>query len=515
MPRPLLFALCLALAFSSARAEVRLPKVIGSHMVLQQGKPLPIWGWADPGQTVSVTLEDKTLTATADKDGKWKVEFEAKIAAPDQKPLTMTISGKDPAKKITLTDILIGEVWLCSGQSNMEWSVGGSENGKTEIQNANFPQIRLFHVPRVASGLPAKDVDATWRACEPNTIGRFSAVGYFFGRKLHKDLKVPVGLIASSWVGTRIEPWTPPEGFRTNEELSNLAEWATKSRAGYLQAKAKALDETAQWLPKAQAAAKANLPIPDPPRWPRDPVANSGAPTALYNGMIHPLVPYAIAGSIWYQGESNRGLGMHYHQLMKALIAGWRTVWNQGDFPFYYVQLAPYDYRNAPTALPEIWEAQTATLQVPNTGMAIITDIGNVKDIHPRNKQEVGRRLALWALAKTYGQTDLVYSGPIYKSMKVEGDKIRITFNHAAGGLASRDDKPLTWFSIAGEDMKFVDAQAVIDKDTVVISSDQVKEPTAVRFGWNHIAEPNLINKAGLPASPFRTDKPKEKAAEK
>jgi len=235
------------------------------------------------------------------------------------------------------------------------------------------------------------------------------------------------------------------------------------------------------------------------------PLSSHSAPTGLYNGMVHALVPFGIRGAIWYQGESNRHDGMLYHEKMKGLINGWRKVWAQGDFPFLFVQLAPYNYGRAPFDLPKIWEAQTATLAVPNTGMAVTTDVGNLRDIHPRNKQAVGRRLALWALARTYGQTGLVYSGPLYKSMSVEGDKIRLVFNHVASGLASRDGKPLTWFEIAGKDKNFVKAEAKIDGDTVVVSSAEVAAPAAVRFGWHHEAEPNLVNNEGLPASPFRT----------
>jgi len=467
-----------------------------------------VWGWAEPGETVTVTLGEGVAKATADGQGDWMVKLPAMQAGG---PHTMTVKGKNTIK---LDDILVGEVWVGSGQSNMEWNVRGAKDGAQEAAAAKFPNIRLFHVPKRPSGRPETDVNAAWRPCQPNTVPGFSAVLYFFGRKLHKELSIPIGLIATSWGGTRIEPWTPPEGFQSVPKLANIAKQVGQAGVTYRKQVAASLDGLEAWIPKARQALAANKPIPPAPALPRHPLNSHGAPTGLYNGMVHPIVPFAIRGAIWYQGESNRGEGiesnrgegMMYFEKMKALINGWRTVWKQGDFPFYYVQLAPYTYRGSVTALPEIWEAQSATLAVPSTGMAVTVDIGNVKDIHPRNKQDVGKRLALWALAKDYGK-DIVYSGPLYKAMKAEAGTIRVSFDHLGGGLASRDGKPLSHFQIAGEDKKFVDAQATIDGESVVVSSDAVPKPVAVRFGWHQLAEPNLMNKEGLPASPFRTDK--------
>lgn len=464
-----------------ADAEVRLPNVIGSNMVLQRDAPLPFWGWADPDEKVTVSLGENRASATAGADGRWMVKL-----APMKSggPHTVTVEGKN---KLELTNVLVGEVWVCSGQSNMQWSVSASDNPQEEIAAANYPSIRLFYVPRVPAGTPQDDVNAHWTECSPETVANFSAVAYFFGRKLHKDLDVPVGLIHTSWGGTRIEPWTTLDGFRSVPSLAKLAEQAEQAHADYV---------------KKAAAAKESGQEP-----PKHPLNNRGASTGLYNGMVHPLVPFAIRGAIWYQGESNRADGLRYEQKMHALINGWRKVWNQGDFPFLYVQLAPFRYRGDVSLLPQIWEAQMKVLEVPNTGMAVTVDIGNITDIHPRNKQDVGKRLALWALAKTYGREGLVYSGPLYKSMQIEGDKIRISFDHVGSGLASRDGQPLTWFTIAGKDGEFVEAQAKVDGHDVVVWSDELKNPTAVRFGWHQEAEPNLMNKEGLPASPFRTDR--------
>jgi sialate O-acetylesterase len=497
----MLCAWSLLLTASPVLADVRLPAVIGEHMVLQRDEPLPIWGWADPGEEVTVTLGDgNKATATADAKGAWQVKL-----APIQSgggPLDLTVQGKNTIK---LSDILIGEVWVASGQSNMEWNLTVSDNPESEIAAADYPQIRLFHIPKVPSGTPAPDVNASWRVCSPQTASNFSAVAYFFGREIHKQLDVPVGLINTSWGGTRIEPWIPPAGFESQETLKGERDGIAAAKAGYQATLKNAIPALEEWLAAAQKAAAAGQDIPDPPVLAAHPLNSSGAPTGLYNGMVHPIVPFAIRGALWYQGESNRGQGMHYNELMKGLIQGWRTVWGQGDFPFLFVQLAPYRYDANATALPEIWEAQTATLAFPNTGMAVTTDIGNISDIHPRNKQEVGRRLALWALAKTYGKDDMVYSGPLYKSMKIDLDQAELTFDHAAG-LKTRDGQPLTWFSIAGEDKKFHPAEATIEGDKVIVRSAKVQSPVAVRFGWDQIAEPNLANGAGLPASPFRTD---------
>lgn len=450
---------------TTAAAELKLPSVIGDNMVLQRDREVPVWGWDDAGQTVTVTLGDARVTAEADNDGRWLVHLPAMEAGG---PHTIKVEGTSSAE---IKNVLFGEVWLCSGQSNMEWTVNNSDNPEEERAAANYPQIRHIKIPHTPADSPQSDVPSDgWQVTTPETVGDFTAVGYFFGRHLYQELDVPIGLIGSNWGGTRIEPWTPPEGFKHVRDLADIAE---------------NLDQYPQKNDQG--------------------VINHQSPLALYNGMIAPLLPYEIRGALWYQGESNNGEGMLYYQKMRALIHGWRTVWNNPEMPFYYVQLAPFRYGGDPERLPGIWEAQTAALAVSNTGMAVTVDIGNVADIHPRNKQDVGKRLALWALAKNYGQSDLVHSGPLYRSMEIKEDTIRIFFDHVGSGLVSRDDEPLTHFQVAGPDGKFVDATAEIVEDSVVVRADGVDDPRSVRFGWHQEAEPNLSNREGLPASPFRT----------
>ena len=349
----------------------------------------------------------------------------------------------------------------------------GNRPTKTKRSLRQFAQDPHIKIPHTPAATPQKDVTSSgWQPATPQYVAEFTGVGYFFARHLHKELKgIPIGIIGCNWGGTRIEPWTPPVGFKSVAELQEIT------------------DKLSEYPSK------------------RGNGINHQSPLALYNGMVAPLVPYGIKGAIWYQGESNNGEGMLYHHKMRALINGWRSLWSNDKLPFYFVQLAPFRYgRRDPQHLPGIWEAQTATLKVPHTGMAVTVDISNIRNIHPTNKQDVGLRLALWALAKDYGRDDLVYSGPLYKSMSVEGGKITLTFDHVGGGLTSRDQKELNSFTVAGKDKKFVPAKAVIKGDKVVVWADSVVEPVAVRFGWLDTAEPNLSNKAGLPASPFRTD---------
>lgn len=471
----------LVLGASASTADVKLPAIIGSNMVLQRDMALPIWGWADAGEEVSVSIAGQTHKATAGADGKWSVKLAALKVS--DKPQTMTIKGKN---SLELGNILVGEVWLASGQSNMQWGVNGSLNPKEEIAAAKYPNLRLFSAKIISQREPQKDTEGKWSECSPASVAGFSAVGYFFGRHLHKELNVPVAIIHSSLGGTLCEAWTKQEFLESDPDFKPI------------------LDRQAN----ADAAEKKAREANQDPKKKINSAWNSNSPTGLYNGMIAPLVPFAIRGAIWYQGESNLGRAQQYRKLFPTMIRNWRQDWNQGDFPFLFVQLAPYRYRGQdPATYAELCEAQTMTLTTsPNTGMAVTNDIGNVNDIHPQNKQDVGKRLALNALAKVYGRKELVYSGPIYKSMEKKEGKIVLHFDHVGGGLAVRGGGELSSFTIAGADQKFVPAKAEIVGNTVVVSSPDVADPVAARHAWRDDAAPNLVNKEGLPASLFRTD---------
>ncbi len=465
---------------SRTSADVRLPNVLSSDMVLQRNLPVPVWGWADPGENVSVTFWSQKKETTTDSKGNWMVTLDPISAS--SKPTNLTIQGKN---KVTLTNILVGEVWICSGQSNMEWRLTQIMNSKQEIESANFPKIRLFNVPgHTVSPVPKREGKGKWEVCTPKSVAGFSAVGFFFGRRLYQELNMPIGLIGSNWGGTRIEPWTTLKGFESVPELARYVE----------QVKA--------YTPKTRV--------------------NGGDPSAIYNSMVHHLTPFAMRGAIWYQGESNGNEGVTYLQKKKALVSGWRQSFQNPDLAFYWVQLANFRGENPNPMGGDGWaklrEAQTQALSIPGTGMAVITDIGDARDIHPRNKQDVGWRLAQWALHQTYKKKELVPSGPLYKSHKVEGDKIRIHFKYAGSGLMvgkkegleptqEVEDGVLQHFAIADQAMKWHWAEARIDGNTVVVSSPKVKNPKDVRYAFSmNPAKANLYNREGLPAGAFRTD---------
>jgi sialate O-acetylesterase len=504
--------LLLVAATTSLRADVRLPRIFGDHLVLQRDTPVPVWGWATPGEEVTVELGGTRLSTAAGVEGRWRVDLPA---MPAGGPFQLVVSA---GNTITLDDLLVGEVWLCSGQSNMEMGVGVVADGEVEVAGADHPEIRLFELPQTCAGEPRDDVSASWRVCRPDTLGEgnwggFTAVGYFFGRKLHAELGVPIGLVDSAWGGTLIEPWTPPCGFASVPSLERFVVDIEEKNRRYREELPGRLDEIERWIEAMRGSLADGKRLPVSPWWPRHPLESYDQPTGIYNGMIHPLIPFAIRGVIWYQGESNVHTSdrMTYLDKMKALIGGWRELWGRGDFPFYYVQIAPFNYDwhkpgIDPEEVPRLWEAQTASLSIPNTGMVVTTDLADLRDIHPARKREVGERLARWALARTYGVEGLVCCGPLYRSATVEGDRMRIELEHTEGGLKTLDGEPPSWFQIAGADRQFIDARAEIDGETVVVWSGDVPEPVAVRFGFHMLAEPNLANGAGLPASPFRTD---------
>jgi sialate O-acetylesterase len=485
-------------------ADIRLPAIIGDNMVLQRGLRATIWGWADAGEKVTAagSWGGKAET-TAGEDGKWMVKVDLPAATG---PFEITIAGKNT---ITLKNVLVGEVWVCSGQSNMEWPLRQAADANAEISAANYPQIRHFTVQKRVSDKPESDCAGKWLVCSPRTAWGFSAVGYFFGRDLHKQLDAPIGLIHTSWGGTPAEAWTSRDFLERDGDFKPILERYEEAIVKYpvlkekYEQEMKRAEEEAAKL-KAEGQKVPRRPRIEPPIGP----GNSNSPTGLYNGMLAPLMPYGIRGAIWYQGEANADRAHQYRKLFPAMIKCWRDKWGQGDFPFLYVQLANYMAVNpepADSEWAELREAQLMTLAQPNTGMAVIIDIGEANNIHPRNKQDVGRRLALWALAKTYGR-DVVYSGPTYQLMAVEGNKAVLHFQHVGGGLVAKGGEPLKGFAIAGADHKFVWADAKIEGDTVVVSSPQVAEPVAVRYAWANNPVCNLYNKEGLPASPFRAD---------
>ncbi|HPO16282.1 MAG TPA: sialate O-acetylesterase [Candidatus Hydrogenedentes bacterium] len=497
-----LFQVCLLAVSFSALGNVSVPNIIGDHMVLQEGLKIPIWGKADPGEMVTVTLDKNTEQAVADDKGSWCVRLPKMKAGG---PYEMGISGK--ANSLCIKDILVGEVWMGSGQSNMQWTVSNSNNAAQEIANANYPSIRLFDVERTVATQPKDNCNGSWKVCSPESIPEFSAVLYYFGRELFTVLRVPMGLIHTSWGGTPAESWASRPTLASDPDLNVIVQRWDKILAEYPAAKQAYDQALGEWEKAAEKAKAEGQPEPQKPGAPQGP-DHPWLAAGLYNSMIAPLVPYAVKGSIWYQGESNAGRAYQYRKLFPAMIEDWRKSWGQKSFSFYFVQLANFtDVLPEPgdSDWAELREAQTMTLKLKDTGMATIIDIGEAKDIHPRNKQDVGKRLALNALSNDYGK-DVVFSGPMYTSVKFKGNEAIITFKYTDGGLQTRNGEFLKGFSIAGADKKFVWANATIQGKKVVVSSPHVNEPASVRYAWANNPVCNLYNGAGLPALPFRTD---------
>ncbi|MES2891915.1 MAG: sialate O-acetylesterase [Bacteroidota bacterium] len=632
-----LLLLCIA---PTVFANVRLPKIFGNNMVLQRGQPIPVWGWADKNEKITVRLNTQVKNVKTDANGKWRVDLSAMEAGG---PYELNVNGKN---SIRFTNVLIGDVWVCSGQSNMEWTLNNTDGAAKEIATANFPQLRHFTVTKAVASEVQDDVKGgEWDICTPTTAANFTAVGYYFAKELMRELKVPIGLLNTSWGGTHVETWTSRDAFEHSDEfksmiaqmptlnldsLSRQKNAAAEKRIAALQGKFQngkmdvgawkdaSFNDAAWpkmkvpgewegqelgdvdgivWLRKTieltteQAGKEAvlelamiddadetfingvkvgttngynekrhykipagtlkpgknsiairvndtgggggihgepadvkltvgNNPLPLDGIWQYQVesvlggstgVGPNSYPTLLYNAMLHPLVPFAIKGAIWYQGESNAGRAVQYGRAFPLMITDWRKQWKQGDFPFYFVQLATFNAGNGNSERGSSWaelrEAQTATLKLPNTGMAVTTDIGDPKDIHPRNKLDVGKRLAAVALNKTYGKGN-VFSGPTFTSMKTEGNKIILSFDHLGGGLSTQNKYGyLQGFEISGTDKRFYPARAFIEGDKVVVFQEGVASPVAVRFGWaDDAGENNLFNKEGFPAVPFRTD---------
>jgi sialate O-acetylesterase len=488
-----------------AQAEISLPAIFSDHMVLQQKQSIRVWGWGEKGEAVKVSLGKATVTTEVNASGRWEVKLPALEASKES--LTLVAEGKN---KVEFKDVLIGEVWLCSGQSNMEWPVAASSNAQEEIAAAKYPMIRHIKVPLVQSNVPLDNFNGSWQVCSPETAAGFTACGYFMARKLNQELDIPIGLINSSWGGTRVEPWTPPIGFQRVGALQDIYQSVmgrTPGTPAYIESLEKHIAEVDAWSATAKQQLKTNAVVMPSPSFPAEltPFASNQDPTMLYNGMIHSIVGYGIRGAIWYQGESNHAEGMLYLEKKKALIGGWRELWGS-DFPFYYVQIAPYHYGSEdPTILAKFWEAQAAVQSIPKTGMVVINDIATVNDIHPPNKQDVGLRLALLALKNDYGKADVVAHSPEVAKLELAKEKLIVHFKNSGGGLKTRDGKEATHFEVIGVGADgFQPAKVEIKGDTVVLTSDKVKEPVAFRFAWNKLAEPNLCGSTGLPVGACR-----------
>jgi sialate O-acetylesterase len=480
--------------------------------VLQREKPVPVWGRADAGAKVTVSFGGQTKTTTADAAGRWQVALDAMPASAEGRTLTI---AENASPALEIKDVLVGEVWLGSGQSNMQWSIAQVRQEDQDLAAAGpVPLLRLFQVPRTLNHARQETVKAAWTPASPETTRGFSAVAYFFGRKLAEELKIPVGIIHSSWGGSRIEPWWAEEGLVGIPELADLRKDRLAKSPGFPEYDLpfrKFVGAVRDWSDSATKALDAGLPAPEMPKAPALLKLGHNQETGTYQAMIHPLVPYSLRGFIWYQGESNNGEGMLYTTKMRALIEGWRKQFKAPAAPFLFVQLAPYNYGpQRDQDLPGIWWAQQKALEIPHTGMAVTNDIGDPKNIHPTNKSEVARRLALWALADTYGKPGIVKSGPLFSGFKVTDKGIAVSFDHAGGGLASRDGKPLSCFEIAGRDGVYQPADAKISGDGkwILLSSATVVKPDRARFAWSQIAEPNLMNREGLPAAAFHTHWP-------
>lgn len=649
--KKLLFPLVLMLCLQITRANIRMPGIFGDNMVLQRGRPIPVWGWADAGEKITIQLNRQTRSVTAGKDGRWKVSLDPEVAGG---PYALSIHGKT---SLVISNVLVGEVWVCSGQSNMEMPIAGwgkIDNYQKEIREAEYPLIRQIKIPNAVSVTPKDDIqEASWKICSPETAGEFTAVGYFFARELFRKLQVPVGLVNSSWGGTMVETWCSRAALEKNEDFKPIM--AAMDEAGMESIARKKSEAVMQKIDSLQGGIEKDpnteiwkKPDFDDRHWPQMllpsvweqrgledvdgviwfrksfelsaeeaagpavlhagkiddsddsyingsrvgglknqwsenriytippgilrpgrntiairvedtgggggifgdhdelkitigsreiPLSGNWAfriesisphsitvgpnsyPTLLFNAMINPLVPFAIRGAIWYQGEANTGRAYQYRTIFPLMINDWRQHWGQGDFPFYFVQLASFNASNGNSEQGSGWaelrEAQCLTLSLPHTGMAVTTDIGNPVDIHPKNKQDVGKRLAAIALDEAYGEK-IEYAGPMYKGMKIDGDKVALGFTHLGQGLMVKDKYGyLKGFEIAGADQHFQYAKAYIEGDKVVVYSEGLKNPQAVRYGWSDDAgDANLYNKDGFPASPFRTDHWKEKTAE-
>ncbi len=483
-------ALLLAVSgLSTAQADVRLPNVFGDHMVLQQGQANPVWGKADAGEEITVSIAGQSHKTTADAQGDWKVSLSPLTLGP---PLELVVQGKN---QIRIGDVLVGEVWVCSGQSNMQWSVNASNDAELVRLSATTPEIRMINFPQVGTQEPIWTHDRHWMVCSPETVGQFSAVGYFFARQLHQTLGVPVGMVNNAWGGSSCEAWINRDVLNATESMAPMMKrWeAMEAQAETLKAKADRSEDENKRLQNLEGQMRGNH-----------------RPANIYNGVLKSHLGYGIKGAIWYQGESNAGRAYQYRELFPLMIQNWRDEWGQGDFPFYWVQLADFKAEKSEPGdsdWAELREAQTMTMDaLPNTGEAVIIDIGEGKDIHPRNKVDVGLRLARWALANEYGKS-VAFRSPRFQSLQVDGNKAVLTFANVEKGWRPFDVAHPVGFTIAGEDRKFVVAEGKILPDgRIEVSSPSVSAPVAVRYAWADNPVCNLYGASDLPLTPFRSD---------
>lgn len=485
-----------------AWAELQMSSIFGDSMVVQRNQPVHVWGWADPSAEVTVQLAGKSATTQADsQSGRFDVELDP-LPAGGPHQLSVQANGQER----TFEDVLVGEVWICSGQSNMAWPVQSANDPDLETLSANFPNIRLISVPQVGSQEPKQDFQGEWTECTPETVKDFSAVGYFFGRRLHQTLDVPVGLVDNAWGGSAAEAWVARDVLESAGKYEELLQYWDKL--------AESFDyeaEMTQWQKQRREWIEGGR-QGTPPRQPRNRLAGQHRPANLYNGVLYPTIGYTIAGVIWYQGESNASRAAQYRDLFPLMIQSWRDAWGQGDFPFYWVQLADFRAEQSEPGdsdWAELREAQTMTMaRLDNTGQAVIVNLGEASDIHPKNKQDVAKRLTRWALARDYGYA-IAHRSPQFQSMTIEGNKAILTFDHVGEGLDTFDVREMRGFTIAGADQEFVEAQARFvpgKTDTIQVWSPQVPEPVAVRYAWADNPVANVQSKVGLPLTPFRTD---------
>ncbi len=515
---PLILLVSAAWATLPVTAEVRLPKIFTDNMMVQRDHPVRVWGWAAASEPVSVTLSGKTATTKADAQGQWAVELPALKTGEN---LELTVKGTN---SLVLKNILVGDIWVCSGQSNMEMALGGCLGWEEDNKAADFPKIRRIKFNHVQTSLPQDDAPTAtpWQVCSPTTAAGFTAAGFYFAREIYQKTGIPIGIVDVNWGGTAIEPWVASEGLEMVNELKPQFLAKQEAIKAYRAQLPQALTAMESWIVQTRkdlAGGSALNPAP------AIPVMPDGGWSGMYHAMIHPIVHFPIKGALWYQGESNGAEGDTYYQKMRALIGGWRKQWKQPDFPFYFVQLANFQGVSEDPAGGNGWaklrEAQTQSLSIPNTGMAVIIDtvpLDQAGDIHPKNKYDVGTRLARWALGRDYGQKSLVVSGPLFKALKIEGGRARLAFDHIGAGLmvgkkegrnpaVENKGEKLKRFAIAGADKKWFWAEAVIEGNTISVSAAEVKEPVAVRYAYQMNPEgANLYNRDGLPASPFRTD---------